>query len=236
MEQYCKLAMMLLVLWAVSCHGQHVPDLTVGQLHSQVRELEGTVQQLLKLLDMQNLQTKSTKAATPAMEKRGFMYPGVSVYPSDVSTPVDEIGFHVSLTDDVRLDWGMKLPFDTIVENMGEAYNKAAAEFTCPISGTYLFSLNIACKKDSYVEVSVEINNGKSPPRYILNTVCDHRKRPLLGVSSLYCGNTQNGGTAIVSLAQDETVTVKKMWPVGGVSTIIGNGFSTFSGYLLRPS
>jgi hypothetical protein len=119
---------------------------------------------------------------------------------------------------------------------MGGAYNTVNSEFTCPTSGTYLLSLNIACERGSYVETSVEIRNSKGLERHILNSVCDHRKRTLRGGTSLYCGRTQNGGTAIVSLKKGEKVSVKKLWPYGGSSTISGNGLSTFSGYLLRHS
>ncbi|XP_045168890.2 uncharacterized protein LOC123531736 [Mercenaria mercenaria] len=230
MEQYFKVVVTL-VLLAIGCQAQH--NLTTGQLHSRVRELEENLASLAKLVDMQKSQAVPANNVVSGFEKKGSVRIGNGFTLGTSNT--GEVGFHVSLTDDVPLDWGMKLPFDTIVENIGEAYNKAAAEFTCPISGTYLFSLNIACKKDSYVEISVEISNGSYSPRYILNTVCDHRKRALLGGGSLYCGNTQNGGTAIVSLAQGEKVTVKRLWPRNGSGTVIlGGGFSTFSGYLLR--
>lgn len=143
----------------------------------------------------------------------------------------------MALYDDVAIAYDQKIAFDTVEENIGLAYRKTAAEFECPISGTYLFSLNIACNRNTYVEVYIEIidNNGQFKHN-ILNTVCDHRKRILLEVGDLYFGNTQNGGTAIISLSRGDRVMVKKGLPVVGLSTISGKGFSTFTGYLLRAS
>lgn len=134
----------------------------------------------------------------------------------------------MALNDNVFVFIGKKVPFEIEV-NIGDAYDERSAEFTCPQSGTYLFSLTIACETGSYVEAYVDISRESGGNTYLLNSVCDHRKRTIFG-QSMYCGYTQNGGTAVVSLVEGDIVAVRA--EKGG--TLAGIGRSTFSGYLLR--
>lgn len=129
---------------------------------------------------------------------------------------------------------GRKIVFDHKVENIGNAYDANSGEFVCSIPGTYLFALNIVCNQGSYIEAAIEVNSGS--PRHILNAVCDHQERPSFDEYGLYCGKTQNGGSAIVKLKQGDKVYVKMIWPLKTVSTVVGEKLSSFSGYLLRPS
>lgn len=226
------------IMCVLGCHGQYVSDLTVEGLQTRVRQLEETVSSLLaKLEGGRASQTALTNIPLQTAEKRGLQslpYNNINGITLQRFATGDEVGFSVLLGQNADLTYGMKIKFDTVVENLGNAYNKQTGEFTCPIAGTYLFSLDIVCSKGSYIEASVEVNNGS--PRYILNTICDHRKRTAADGYPFYCGETQNGGTAIVQLKVGDRVSVKKVWPVIDVSTIVGKDLSSFSGYLLRPS
>lgn len=146
----------------------------------------------------------------------------------------DEVGFTFWLTKSTALTSGTKILFDTKVENIGNAFDANSGEFVCPVSGTYLFALNIVCYRGSYIEAAIEVNSGSL--RQIFFAACDHLERPSIDEYGLYCGETQNGGTAIVKLNQGDRVYVKMIWPLKTVSTIGGNKLSSFSGYLLRPS
>ncbi|XP_060590143.1 uncharacterized protein LOC132745283 isoform X2 [Ruditapes philippinarum] len=235
MEGYFKLALLLGSVYMAGCQVQQMTELTIHNLLTRVRDLEIAVKQLVEI---QNSQAGNsyTNTITPTTALPDVPLPLNMLEGFTLGNSGDEKGFHVTLDNDVTVGYGNKIKFDRIVENMGGAYNKVNSEFTCPTSGTYLLSLNIACERDSYLVTNVEIRNEKGPERDILNSVCDHRKRTLSGGRSLYCGRTQNGGTAIVSLKKGEKVSVKKLWPFGDSSTISGNGLSTFSGYLLRHS
>lgn len=143
-----------------------------------------------------------------------------------------EVGFYVSLISaaGATLAFDMSVLFDDIKTNIGKAYDRTTGIFTCPLSGTYIFSLNLACAEGSYLQASIVKNNVEQ----VFMAVCDHRRRKSADGYYLYCGSTQNGGTAILSLARGDQITVKKVWPSFGKSTAAGNGYTTFSGYLLR--
>ncbi|XP_060579591.1 uncharacterized protein LOC132736466 isoform X2 [Ruditapes philippinarum] len=216
----------MLVLCLTGCQGR--PNFTNEQLLNRVLELEKIVEQLLKLSG--KMMTSNT-ASSNDTATRGKWTMTEDILP----TTNDEVGFHVALYNDVSVAFDEKIVFDTVEQNIGLAYKKTDAEFQCPISGTYLFALTIACQRDTYVEVYIDIvdvdGNSKNN---ILNTACDHRKRTFQDGSVLYIGNTQNGGTAIISLSSGDRVMVKRGLPASGLSTITGRGYSTFTGYLLK--
>ncbi|XP_060558259.1 uncharacterized protein LOC132718562 [Ruditapes philippinarum] len=178
MECYFKLALLLGSVYMTGCQVQQMTELTIHNLLTRVRDLEIAVKQLVEI---QNSQAGNsyTNTITPTTALPDVPLPLNMLEGFTLGNSGDEKGFHVTLANDVTVGYGNKIKFDRIVENMGGAYNTVNSEFTCPTSGTYLLSLNIACERGSYVETSIEIRNSKGLERHILNSVCDHRKRTL---------------------------------------------------------
>ena len=132
----------------------------------------------------------------------------------------------------MSVNTGQHIPFKIDITNIGSAFDEKSSQFTCLRSGTYIFALTIACERGSYVEAYLEIiSESRGKTYYLLNSVCDHRERTILG-ERLYCGYSQNGGTTIVSLQEGDVVAVKS----DKSGKLAGSGLSTFSGYLLRSS
>jgi hypothetical protein len=142
-----------------------------------------------------------------------------------------EVGFHSTLYNAVSVNRGQHIPFKIDITNIGSAFDERSSKFICLRSGTYIFALTIACERGSYVEAYLEIANESRGKKYLLNSVCDHRERTILG-ERLYCGYSQNGGTTVVSLQEGDVVAVKS----DKSGKLAGSGLSTFSGYLLRSS
>ena len=114
------------------------------------------------------------------------------------------------------------IKFDQAVTRIGNAFDMKSGVFTCTQEGTYLFSLSLVSDRYNYVEAAI-MKNGIA----ILNTVSDNHE-----------GTTwiQGSGMTLVLLKKGDTVCVNILWLTNGLEgTVYGNGFSSFSGYLLRP-
>lgn len=133
--------------------------------------------------------------------------------------------FYVALSRAASIGASETLKFDKVITNNGNVYDVTNGQFTAPASGTYIFHLSLACEEGSYIEVSiVEIDIGDDFVKPMFNTICDRRQNS---------GFHQNGGSAILRLVQGDSVMVKMLWPNYEKQKVAGNGFTTFSGYML---
>lgn len=137
--------------------------------------------------------------------------------------PGTNIAFYAILVDDTTLSYRMSLIFDSSRTNNGNAYDPRTGIFKCPVTGTYSFSLNIACSSGNYLEAS--IMKGNNVP--LFNSICKN-----LDATGIH----QNGGSAVVKLIKGDLISVKMIWPGDTLATVKGRGLSSFSGFLLNSS
>ena len=133
---------------------------------------------------------------------------------------ISEVGFHVSQTKNKNYLQGDTIMFDDAATNLGGAFSKTDGQFTCSVSGTYLFNLNILADNKSYIEAAIMRN-----------------ETPVFRALSYnkYGTWSQGGGTVILRLSVNDVIKVKMVAPKSGSQTLLG-GFSDFSGYLLKAA
>ncbi|XP_062613490.1 complement C1q-like protein 4 [Saccostrea cucullata] len=124
------------------------------------------------------------------------------------------VAFHAYLSSDKTYPVGIPWKYDTILTNIGNAYNKISGKFTAPEAGLYLFTFS----------TSVNLN-GQAAPSLVVNgnvkvvQVCNN---PPPGNKRFTCSNT-----AVIQLQKGQTVNIQET-----VTTAQPLGtFSTFAGY-----
>ena len=111
---------------------------------------------------------------------------------------------------------GLKVEWDTILDNTGNSYNQDKAKFFAPRNGTYQFTI-----------VSMNPENGNA---FLALMVGEDQICLALASGAI----TQTGVcTRVVGIREGQDVWVKN--PVGGGNTYYGNGVTSFSGVLLHP-
>lgn len=70
-----------------------------------------------------------------------------------------QVAFSVKLRQKLPMSAGSVVKFDDVITNIGNAYSQATGVFRCPISGLYLFSLNILTDTKGLITADV-VQNG----------------------------------------------------------------------------
>ncbi|KAK3597740.1 hypothetical protein CHS0354_006095 [Potamilus streckersoni] len=141
----------------------------------------------------------------------------------DTRANTPEYGFMAMLSYNIgNLHLNQPIVFDKVITNIGDAYNSQNGMFTCIVSGTYLFNFNIMADTTEYVEAALAVNGI-----HINNAISDHTGSTIwdMGTSS-----------ALLRLREGDVVSVVIQWPDRADNTLHANGFTTFSGYLLRQA
>ncbi|XP_052777347.1 heavy metal-binding protein HIP-like [Mya arenaria] len=111
--------------------------------------------------------------------------------------------------------------FKTVVTNEGGAYDGTTGVFTAPVNGTYVFNSNIMAKAGKSIETSLKVND--------------------INKLYLYSGGTASfygpgSNMAVLNLNSGDKVKMVKHGPWGLEPFYIHATWSTFSGFLLKPS
>ncbi|XP_053380704.1 EMILIN-2-like isoform X2 [Mercenaria mercenaria] len=137
-----------------------------------------------------------------------------------------EVAFQASLTkESATFKLYDTIIFNSVITNIGRAYNKHTGIFTAPVSGTYTFNTNIVSEKGHYVEASIKVNDLVT-----VSAISDHR---ISRDGEYFTMWDQGNAVAILSLNRGDKVAVSVQWPQGS-HVIHGVGKSSFSGYLVR--
>ena len=120
-------------------------------------------------------------------------------------------------TQDVTVHAGQYIPFDQIVTNIGNAFHSHSKVFIAPVSGVYVFSVSVISEDNHFIEADLVKNDG--------------RVARVFGYGSPGEVKSQGSVTTVIELISNDEVAVKHMLPQ---STVLhGNGYTSFSGYLL---
>ena len=129
-----------------------------------------------------------------------------------------EFGFSAVISSHLKnLSHDQPIVFDTVMSNFGQAYNGNSGVFHIPVSGTYMFFVNILSERDNFIETELLVE-GKT-------------------IAEIYSGATQFYGAGsnfvIVTVKRGQNVWVK-VHNAYSTNMAIHCCWSTFSGYLLR--
>ncbi|KAL3864016.1 hypothetical protein ACJMK2_005728 [Sinanodonta woodiana] len=134
-----------------------------------------------------------------------------------------EYGFMAMLSNHVGgLHLNQPIVFDKVITNIGDAYNNQNGMFTCIVPGTYLFTFSIMADTTEYVEAALALNGN-----HVINAISDHTGTTVWDMGS---------SSAILSLREGDVVSVVIQWPDRVDNTLHANGYTSFSGYLLRQA
>ena len=128
----------------------------------------------------------------------------------------EEVGFTAWAGSDKQYSRDQIVIFDRIVSNLGDRYRWQNSTFTCPVSGTYLFYLNVVSKPGHSMIVHIIKENSA-----LVLAVAD-------GVSDVH-----NHGSALVII---NCLANERVWPQMALSGNLdgNNRESHFTGYLLH--
>ncbi|XP_045190996.1 complement C1q tumor necrosis factor-related protein 3-like isoform X2 [Mercenaria mercenaria] len=198
-------------------------ELEIAALKSEMVFLQDRVTQLEKNVDSSGTgvliedRTGGTKYTNHILKKR-------AVRRRRIRRP--EVAFQASLTiESASFKLYDTIIFNSVITNIGNAYNKHTGIFTAPVSGTYTFNTNIVSEKGHYVEASIEVNDIVT-----VSAISDHRISP---DGAYFTTWDQGNAVAILKLKRGDKVSVSVQWPQGN-HVIHGVGKSSFSGCLLR--
>ncbi|XP_052777948.1 heavy metal-binding protein HIP-like [Mya arenaria] len=111
--------------------------------------------------------------------------------------------------------------FQTVVTNEGRAYNGTTGEFTAPVDGTYVFYSSILTRAGRSIETSLKVNDINKLYLYS-------------GGTAKFYGSGSN--MAVLNLISGDKVKMVKHGSWGSGPFYIHVNWSTFSGFLLKPS
>ena len=133
--------------------------------------------------------------------------------------PESEVGFSARVSQHLtNLAANQRIVFGTLVSNIGNYYNNLTGIFYAPVSGTYMFYVNILAEPGHYIETELLANGNLLAEIYS-------------GGAVKYDGPGSN--LVIVHLAQGDQVWVK-VHVAYSSNMAVHCCWSTFSGYLLR--
>ena len=134
--------------------------------------------------------------------------------PDRTRATTEKVAFAAVLNNDNRhIGLGQIIPFDNVVTNIGNAFHPHSNVFIAPVTGVYVFFVSIMNVK-THFEADI-VRNGARVARAFADGL-----------------NLAQGATAtVVHLNVNDEVSVKLAWPQN--TLIHGNGFSSFSGFLL---
>ncbi|XP_045191012.2 EMILIN-2-like isoform X2 [Mercenaria mercenaria] len=198
-------------------------ELEIAALKSEMAFLQDRVTQLEKNVDSSGTgvliedRTGGTKCTNHILKKR-------AVRRRRIRRP--EVAFQASLTkESATFQLYDTIVFNSVITNIGRAYNKHTGIFTAPVSGTYTFNTNIVSEKGHYVEASIKVNDIVT-----VSAISDH----IISPDGEYVATWDQGNAvAILRLNRGDKVSVSVQWPQGN-HVIHGVGKSSFSGCLLR--
>jgi hypothetical protein len=79
-----------------------------------------------------------------------------------------QVAFFGKLRQNIPMSAGLVVKFDDVITNIGNAYSQATGIFNCPISGLYLFSLNVLTDTKGFIAADV-VQNGNRIARPYTN-------------------------------------------------------------------
>ena len=125
----------------------------------------------------------------------------------------------VSTTLD-NLPLNTTIVFDQAITNRGGAYNTTSGIFTASVVGAYVFSWTVLNRDGRFMNAALYHNE-----KYIAIAKADTRD---------YSFGASGSNTAVLDLKTGDTVRVE-VWKGGltDISQAVGNGHSTFSGWLI---
>ena len=111
---------------------------TTDNLQTQITTNESNID--INTVSILNLQTgkQDVITSTTDLNCQTINTTGNIVVGGIVSAP-NQISFRAERLNNVTITANIVLPFDTIVSNIGNAYNNSTYIFTAPVNGTYLF-------------------------------------------------------------------------------------------------
>ena len=134
-----------------------------------------------------------------------------------------EIGaFYVSLQTDIHVYHPDRVMFDTVIYSPGSDFDTSAGYYRCPINGTYVFMATITTGEQYgsvsyYLKRSGTVHQPKIIPRNPYHS--------FLSASGFWIFNCAVADEVYLEVSHDN---------LSGAGQIIkGDGFSTFSGFLL---
>ncbi|XP_052797724.1 complement C1q-like protein 4 [Mya arenaria] len=110
------------------------------------------------------------------------------------------------------------VPFDSIVTNEGGGYNAGLHVFVCPLRGVYAFQSSLMADYHKHIETQLVKEGKVLAHMYAAGSTAGH-------------GFDQGYNSAVTRCEAGEHVWVKLRGASG--TTVVADGFSTFSGYLL---
>ncbi|XP_046560950.1 chitinase-3-like protein 1 isoform X2 [Haliotis rubra] len=127
------------------------------------------------------------------------------------------VHFVTSLTKDTGVKLKSTVVFDQVDENIGEAYSPTTGEFTAPVSGFYLFTIQVMATYGSGLEYELKSEDSAYSTR--------------VRVESAW---STSSGTAVFHVQKGHKVKVIKYYGPDGA--LRQSPWSRFSGFLLRES
>ena len=130
-----------------------------------------------------------------------------------------EVGFSARVSRHMtNLAADQPIVFGKTLTNIGHYYNNTTGVFYTPVSGTYMFFVNILSEANSFIETELLVNGNV--------------------LAELYSGGERYNGAGsnlvIAHLAKGDNVWVKVHGIYGSSNMAVHCCWSTFSGYLLR--
>ena len=129
----------------------------------------------------------------------------------------NHIAFYATLTTHTTLGPKQTIEFDHIITNIGNGYNGVSGIFTVPITGIYQFSTTMFQYMSSQHEIHTQLMKNN------------------IAVGQNF-GNSNRASatqTVIVAAQKSDIVYVRHHEIIGSTQVIFGQGYSSFSGFLI---
>ena len=126
-----------------------------------------------------------------------------------------KVAFLATMTSQPSVSASSTILFDTVRTNVGNGYNIDDGSFTAPVDGIYQFSSTMMTAQDGEIWAHFSLNGRNMAYIYAHGTEGRH---------------DQGANTVILQLNKGDRVCVMSRY----TSTILGDGYSTFSGNLLK--
>lgn len=133
--------------------------------------------------------------------------------------PPTAVAFSAALKHNIQLGQDQIIEFDTVITNIGNAFDTRHSHFTAPVKGIYLFSGSLFVAPGYYAHADI-VKNGNA-----------------IGYLYAYSNHHISTETIVVTLETGDMVWIKHRGDAVGQSLIEGKNverFNTFSGVLIR--
>jgi len=110
-----------------------------------------------------------------------------------------------------------KIVMTDVLTNVGNGYSSRSGTFTCPVSGTYVFTATVLAMQSKYLETEI-VRNGDS-------------------IAKLFSGGyhyfTSGSNTVVVNLHHGDSVWLRVVGHYHDDGVVLDSTWTTFAGFLL---